>query len=279
MPGVRQKQSNPMNSKYVHGYDPRESIRLQDQASTLVEFLHSDTLYPAGCKVLEAGCGVGAQTITLARNSPHAHVTSVDISASSVAEAKKTIEGAGFTNVSFQQGDIFKLPFKPELFDHIFVCFVLEHLSRPVEALNCLKNLLKVGGTITVIEGDHGSTYFHPDCEAAHKAIQCQVELQKRAGGNANIGRELYPLLNAAGFSSIHISPRMVYVDSSKPRLVEGYTKNTFTAMIEGVREASIEAGLIDEKTFDDGIKGLYRTTETDGVFCYTFFKAIATKQ
>jgi len=70
----------------------------------------------------------------------------------------------------------------------------------------------------------------------------------------------------------------MVYVDSSKPPHVEGLTKNTFTEMIEGVRKYSIEAGLIDKKTFDDGIKGLYRTTATDGVFCYTFFKAIATK-
>jgi len=265
--------------KYVHGYDQRENTRLQDQASTLVELLHSDTYYPARSQVLEAGCGVGAQTITLARNSPHAHITSVDISESSVAEAKKRIEGAGFTNVSFQQGDIFRLPFNPETFGHIFSCFVLEHLTRPVEALYCLKNLLEVGGTITVIEGDHGSTYFYPDNEASHKAIQCQVELQKRAGGNANIGRELYPLLNAVGFSSIRVSPRMVYVDSSKPRLVEGFTKNTFTAMIEGVRESSIEAGLIEEQTFDDGIRGLRRTTETDGVFCYTFFKAIATKQ
>jgi hypothetical protein len=49
--------------------------------------------------------------------------------------------------------------------------------------------------------------------------------------------------------------------------------------MIKGVRESSIEAGLIDENTFDEGIKGLYRTTETDGVFCYTFFKAIAVKE
>jgi len=267
------------NLKYVHGYDQRENIRLQDQASTLVELLHSDTSYPARCQVLEAGCGVGAQTITLIRNSPHAHIASVDISESSVAEAKRKIEGAGFSNVSFHQGDIFKLPFKPESFDHIFVCFVLEHLTRPVEALNCLKNHLKFGGTITVIEGDHGSTYFYPDSEAAHKAIQCQVELQKRTGGNANVGRELYPLLNSVGFSSIHVSPRMVYVDSSKPELVEGFTKNTFTAMIEGVRETSIEAGLIDQKTFDDGIKALYRTTETDGIFCYTFFKAIAIKQ
>lgn len=76
-------------------------------------------------------------------------------------------------------------------------------MARPCEALNCLKNLLKVGGSITL---------------------------------------------------------------------------NTFTAMIEGVREPSINVGLIDEKTFDDGIKALYRTTQTDGVFCYAFFKALGAK-
>ena len=264
--------------KYVHGYDQRENIRLQDQASTLADLLHSDTSYPAGSKVIEAGCGVGAQTVALAQNSPDAQITAVDISAGSVFEAKGKIAGAGFTNVGFLQGDIFNLPFRQESFDHLFVCFVLEHLGQPLEALNCLKNCLSAGGTITVIEGDHGSTYFYPDSEAARKAIQCQVELQKRAGGNANIGRELYPLLTAAGFKSIHVSPRMVYVDSSRPGLVEGFTKNTFTAMIAGVRDSSIEAGLIDPKTFDDGIRALYRTAEKDGVFCYTFFKAVARK-
>ena len=267
-----------MNQQYVHGYNPRENIRLQDQASTLVELLHSDTTYPAGSRVLEAGCGVGAQTITLARNSPRAAITSIDISEDSVAVAKQKIEAAGFTNVTFQQGDIFSLSFEPESFDHIFVCFVLEHLPQPVKALSCLSKFLKTGGTMTVIEGDHGSTYFYPDSTAAHKAIQCQVELQKRASGNANIGRELYPLLNAAGLRSIQVSPRMVYVDSSKPQLVEGFIKNTFTAMIEGIRESAIVADLIDQKTFDDGVQALYRTTETDGVFCYTFFKATATK-
>jgi len=270
---------NKSNTKYVHGYDPRENIRLQDQASTLVDLLHSDTIYPAGSKILEAGCGVGAQTITLVRNSPHAHFTSVDISKSSVTQAAQKIREAGFSNVTFLQGDIFNLPFEPESFDHLFVCFVLEHLAQPVEAVNCLKNLLKVGGTITVIEGDHGSAYFHPDSEAAHKAIQCQVELQRRAGGNANIGRELYPILKKAGFSYVKVSPRMVYVDSSRPQLVEGFTKNTFTAMIEGVRQSSIDSGLVDTATFDEGIRSLYRTTEDNGVFCYTFFKAVSTKE
>ncbi len=267
-----------MKNNYVHGYDPLESIRLQDQANTLVDLLHADTVYPAGSLVLEAGCGVGAQTVTLAANSPGAEITAVDISADSIVQAAQKITDAGITNVRFQQGDIFHLPFKPETFDHVFVCFVLEHLAEPVKALQTLKTLLKPGGTITVIEGDHGSTYFYPDSPAAHQAIQCQVELQKRAGGNANIGRELFPLLNQAGFSSVKVSPRMVYVDSSRPQLVEGFTQKTFTAMIAGVRTAAIAAGLIDPATFDQGIQGLLRAAEVDGVFCYAFFKAVALK-
>jgi ubiquinone/menaquinone biosynthesis C-methylase UbiE len=267
-----------MKKAYVHGYDQRENIRLQDQASTLVELLHSDTFYPAGSKVLEAGCGVGAQTVTLAKNSPDALVISIDISEASVNEARSKAAAAGITNVQFEQADVFNLPYEPNSFDHVFVCFVLEHLPRPVEALQTLKKYLKEGGTITVIEGDHGSAYFYPESEAAQKAIQCQVELQRKAGGNAMIGRELYPLLCQAGFNSVRVSPRMVYVDSSKPGLVDGFTKKTFTAMIEGVREQAIKTGLIEQNIFEKGIKDLYRTAEQDGVFCYTFFKAIGIK-
>jgi ubiquinone/menaquinone biosynthesis C-methylase UbiE len=267
-----------MTKAYVHGYDLRENLRLQDQASTLVDLLHSDTAYPSGSRVLEAGCGVGAQTLMLAKNSPNALITSIDISETSVAEAKRNAASAGLTNVQIEQADIFDLSYGPESFDHIFVCFVLEHLLRPVEALHILKHHLKHGGTITVIEGDHGSAYFHPDSEAAHRAIHCQVELQQKAGGNAMIGRELYPLLHKAGYDRIRVSPRMVYVDATRPGLVDGFTKKTFTAMIEGVREPSIEAGMIGPADFDLGIRDLYRTAESDGVFCYTFFKAVGEK-
>jgi SAM-dependent methyltransferase len=261
--------------KYVHGYHARESERLQDQAGTLVDLLHSDTSYPAGSTVLEAGCGTGAQTVTLARNSPGALFTSIDRSADSLKEAKARVDAAGFTNVQFRQEDIFALRFERASFDHVFVCFVLEHLARPAEALAALKALLKPGGSITVIEGDHGSAYFHPESAAAQAAIGCLVELQRRAGGNAMIGRQIYPLMVAAGFREIRVSPRMVYVDSSRPRLVDGFTRKTFTAMVEGVREAAIESGIVQPGLFDQGIRDLYRTAEADGVFCYTFFKGV----
>jgi SAM-dependent methyltransferase len=266
------------DSAYVHGYHAREHERLQDQAGTLVDLLHHDTAYPAGVKVLEAGCGIGAQTVTLAARSPDARFVSVDVSAASLAEAERRVRGAGLANVEFRQADIFDLPFEAESFDHVFVCFVLEHLSRPVEALTTLMGLLKPGGTVTVIEGDHGSAYFHPDSAAAHAAIECQVELQRRAGGDALIGRRVYPLMVEAGLEGVRVSPRMVYVDSSRRELVDGFTRKTFTAMIEGVREPALAAGLLDADSFDAGIRDLYRTAEEDGTFCYCFFKGVGAK-
>ena len=263
---------------YIHGYQPRESQRLKAQAGSVGDLLHGDTIYPAGSLVLEVGCGTGAQTVTLARNSPGARFISFDRSADSLAQAKARADAAGLRNVEFRELDLFRLPFETASFDHVFVCFVLEHLPDPGGALLLLKRLLKPGGTIALFEGDHGPTVFYPHSEAAHKAIACQVELQRRAGGNANIGRELYPLLVRAGFEDVVVSPRVVYVDSSRPDLVEGFTRKTFTTMIEGVREQALAAGIIDAATFDAGIRDLYRTAEADGVFCYTFFKAKAVR-
>lgn len=265
--------------EYVHGYSERERERLVDQASTLTDLLHADTSYPPGSLVLEAGCGVGAQTIALATRSPEATFVSIDISKASLAAAAERIRAAGVKNVVFQQGDIYSLPFSAASFDHVFVCFLLEHLSRPRDALRRLGDVLKPEGTITVIEGDHGSVYFHPDSPSARKAIQCLIELQARAGGDALIGRALYPLLVASGFPLVEVSPRMVYVDSSRPQLVEGFTRNTFTAMVEGVRDRALASGLIDEATWDQGIRDLYRTAEPDGTFCYAFFKGVARKR
>jgi SAM-dependent methyltransferase len=267
-----------MNKDYVHGYSVRESYRLQDQASTLSELLHQDTKYPAGCRVLEVGCGVGAQTVILAKNSPSASFTSVDISEESVRTAAQRVKAEGITNVEFRSADLFDMPFPSGSFDAVFVCFVLEHLPNPEGALLALSRMLRAGGELTVIEGDHGSCYFHPHSEKGRRAIECLVKDQAALGGDANIGRRLYPLVRSAGFRDARVSPRQVYVDGSKPSLVEGFTRKTFIAMVAGVRDRAISSEMIESEEFDKGIADLERTTESDGTFCYTFFKCTAKK-
>jgi SAM-dependent methyltransferase len=263
---------------YVHGYSPRESERLTDQAQTLSDLLHQDENYPAGSLVLEAGCGTGAQTVILARNNPAARMVAVDIVPDSLEQARAAVKAAALANVRFEQADILQLPFPDATFDAVFVCFVLEHLAEPLKALQELKRVLRPGGTITAVEGDHGSAYFHPDSVPARTAIQCLVDLQKEAGGDALIGRRLYPLLRQAGFTQIRVSPRVVYADASRPEMVEGFTRNTFTAMVAGIEDTVLRKKMMDPVQWHQGIADLHLTAGPDGVFNYTFFKARAVK-
>jgi len=265
-------------NKYVHGYSDDEANRLHDQADSLADLLHYDSVWDEGSIILEAGCGIGAQTKIVAPKNKSSSFVSIDISLESINQARTNADSNRFDNVVFKQADILELPFADEYFDHIFLSFVLEHIPNPIQALVKLKRVLKQKGTITIIEGDLGSTFFHPDSEAAKKAIQCQSKLQEQNGGDANIGRKLHPLLYQAGFKEIKISPRQVYVDDSNPKWVETFTKNTFTAMIIGVSKKAVLKNLIDIKEFEKGIKDLNRTAEGGGTFSFTFFKGIGTK-
>jgi len=265
-------------SGYVHGYGRREAERLLDQAGGLAGLLHHDTGYPAGARVLEAGCGVGAQTVILAEKSPGADITSVDISPDSLTRAEAAVRAAGHGNVRFQQADITRLPFADASFDHVFVCFVLEHLPDPMAALHELVRVLVPGGGVTVIEGDHGSCYFHPETPAARTAWQGLVTAQALLGGDSLIGRRVYPLLAAAGLRDIRVSPRLVYSDGSLPEVAEAFVRKIIVPMVAGARQAALDNGLADAATFDAGLADLMRTAEPDGAFCYTFFKGTARK-
>jgi ubiquinone/menaquinone biosynthesis C-methylase UbiE len=272
------KKGSELMTEYVHGYSEREALRLSEQAETLERLLHHDTRYLSGAKVLEAGCGIGAQTLILAKNSPEAEITSVDISSESLVKARENVKKEGIKNVSFLQADIFSLPFGEESFDHIFVCFVLEHLQNPAEALKNLKRVLKPGGTMTVVEGDHGSCYFYPEGENAVEAWSCLIRVQERVKGNSLIGRQLYPLLQASGFGEVKVEPRMVYIDSSKPGLVDGFILKTIIPMVEGVKEQALEMQMMGEERWMKGIEELHETARSGGTFCYTFFKGKAIK-
>ncbi|MGI8331712.1 methyltransferase domain-containing protein [Actinomadura scrupuli] len=265
---------------YVHGYSDYEARRLGDQADTLAALLHAGTAYPAGSRVLEVGCGVGAQTVHLVAAGPGAHIVAVDVSADSLAQARARVAALAAPGaerrVEWCHADLHDLPFGAESFDHLFVCFVLEHLPDPCGALAGLRRVLRPGGTITVIEGDHGSAFFHPDSAHARAAIGCQVRLQSAAGGDALLGRRLQPLLADAGYHDVMVGPRTVYADRTRPALVDGFTRNTFIAMIESVRDEALAAGLTTPADWDRGIADLRRTADDGGTFSYTFFKAVA---
>jgi SAM-dependent methyltransferase len=265
-----------MGTDYVHGYTADETRRLSDQAKTLASLLHGGTQYAAGSRVLEVGCGVGAQTVQLVTDSPGIELVSVDISEESLAQAKARVAAeAPDARVEWHHGDLLDLPYEDGSFDHLFVCFVLEHLPEPQQALTTLRRLIKPGGSITVIEGDHGSAFFHPRSDAAQALIDCLTDLQAVSGGDALIGRRVQPLLTAAGYTEVRAWPCAVYADETLPHLVDGFTRKTFIAMVESVRERALAAGMRSPAEWQQGIRDLERAAEPGGTFHYTFFKAI----
>jgi hypothetical protein len=160
----------------------------------------------------------------------------------------------------------------------VFVCFVLEHVAQPLDALEQARRVLEPGGGLTVIEGDHRSAYFHPWSELAWRTIEGLVEAQARAGGDAMVGRRLFPLLRTAGFRNVAVTPRVAHADASRPEWVEGFTRRTFITMVEGARQRAVDLGLIDAAAWEAGIADLKRAAEDDGTFNYTFFKAPAVR-
>jgi len=264
---------------YVHGYSNREARRLQDQADGVRDLIRHDTLYPPGDLVLEVACGVGAQTIAIARQSPETRFISFDISIASLRAAVNRVREQRLSTVHLLTADLFALPFEEESFDHVFVSFVLEHMKDPLQTLQVLSRMLRTDGTMTVIEGDHGSCYFSPSSEAARRAWNCLIQVQEQLGGDSLIGRRLYPLLREAGYSEVTVSPRMVYADQSKPVLMEGFVGKTIVPMVKGVEREAIARQLIEPAVWEAGLADLRAIESADeGTFCYTFFKAVGRK-
>ena len=94
-------------NKYVHGYSDKEAIRLNDQADSLADLLHCDSIWDEGSIILEAGCGIGAQTKIVAPKNRNAKFVAIDISSESLNQARKFADSNRIDNVEFQKADLF----------------------------------------------------------------------------------------------------------------------------------------------------------------------------
>ena len=262
---------------YVHGYSDRETQRLREQSLILEELLHQGTSYPAGSRVLEVGCGVGAQTAILAKRNPGIRLTSIDVSADSVRKTSRLVRELDLKQVEVKQADLYRSGLPPASYDHLFICFVLEHLEDPLGALRILKKLLVQGGTLTVIEGDHGSGFWTPETAPSRLAWRGLIDSQLSLGHDPNIGRRLYPLLQEAGFKPEVVSPRPVYADQSQPKLLDGVVNQIITPMVYSAEQQVLDAGLVDAARWHQGLEDISRVaSHREGTFFYTWFKGVA---
>jgi ubiquinone/menaquinone biosynthesis C-methylase UbiE len=103
-----------------------------------------------GAHVLEVAPGPGYLAIELAKLG-HYGVVGLDISETFVRMAAENAERAG-VEIPFHRGDAASMPFDPDSFDLIVCRAAFKNFSRPVQALNEMYRVLKIGGKALIID-------------------------------------------------------------------------------------------------------------------------------
>jgi len=80
---------------YLHGFTPEEQDRLRRQARIIENLVHEHRLpFQRSRRLLEIGCGVGAQTEILLRHFPELHVTGLDASKTNLDKAREFLSSS-----------------------------------------------------------------------------------------------------------------------------------------------------------------------------------------
>jgi len=168
-----------------------------------------------GMRLLDIGCGPGSITTGLAQRVAPGETIGIDPSSRVTDTAAALANGFSAGRLTFAVGDIYASPFADETFDAVFAHQVLQHLPRPIEALQKARMLLRPGGVIGVRDVDWGSTTFYPDNPGMRRFLTLYYDLARRSGAEPNAGRHLRHWFREAGFGETRVTTSTVsYTDS-----------------------------------------------------------------
>src|SRR5262249_28509858 len=99
---------------------------------------------PSRGRVLDAGCGTGSLTLTLAAHPDLAAIEALDFEENFVtALPGRTTD----PRIGAQQGDVCALPYADAEFDNVYSLLVLHFVSDPHRAVREMRRVLRPGGT------------------------------------------------------------------------------------------------------------------------------------
>ncbi len=195
-----------------------------------------------GMRCLDAGCGVGAVTLKLARR---AGVTGMAVG---------TDTDERILELARQQAARHKLPilFRREaindlreeaVYDLVYCRFLLTHLSEPARAVERLVQAARPGGLVVVEDIEFAAHFCHPACPAFDRYVALYQQAVQRHGGDPNIGPRLVSLLMDAGL-------QQVGVEVVQPTYRSGPGKQVAQVTLEHIREAVV-SGLATQEEVD----------------------------
>ena len=238
-------------SDYVHGYGTPEQERLVEQAEHWRHRLIADgTQLEPGTRLLEVGTGVGAVLAVLGQEFPGIRLTGLDIEPKQLEFARGHLERSG-VEATLVQGDALALPFEDESFDHVWMMWLLEHISDAVAALREARRVLAPGGRITAIEVDYSTCRANPTTPALEALFRAMVQGMAAAGWS-DAGTRLPGWLREAGFRDVEEGERPFWWRDEDLANQSNYAADVIESALDalaqqpGASEDELRAGLTD---------------------------------
>lgn len=263
---------------YLHGFSKTEQDRLRRQAR-FWEYSIFEGINFSSCKrLLEVGCGVGANSEILLRRYPNLHVTGIDINDAQIEEAKNYLPTIPYAKDRhhIKKMDAANLDFDSNTFDGAFLCWVLEHVPDPVRVLSEVRRVLSPGARLVVNEVMNHTFFLEPYSPHVWKLWMAFNDFQYDHAGDPFIGAKVGNLLTQVGFRQVKTEIINLHLDNRNPEkrkeIIEFWTE----LLLSG-KDALIEAKYISTEDFDEAVKEL-KTVRKDpnAVFMYSFMRAEA---
>ncbi|KAF3938064.1 hypothetical protein ABW19_dt0203381 [Dactylella cylindrospora] len=258
---------SPPKQNYIHGHHPSvltsHSWRtLQNSAAYLIPHLDAFKLSPsyitptAPTNLLDAGCGPGTITCDLASHLPNTQITGID---AVLLDSCLTLASTrGLKNLTFQQADIYNLPFPDDYFDIIHLHQVLQHLpTPPIAAIKELIRVCKPGGIIASRDCDIEAFTLFPDSDFFKAWKRVYISTAVATGGDPLAGRKEQKWFMEAGVERGDIvcsSSNWTFSTEEERRWwaemwAERYEKSE-------LREKAVGFGVVDGEGMDGIAKG-----------------------
>src|SRR5262249_18993103 len=210
----RDRHATDMTAGYLHGYSREERARLGSQARVLARWVHRDLPFADRRRLLEVGCGTGAQLELLLEAFPHLHVTGVDRAADQLAAAPPALA----RRARLVHADADRLPFTDGAFDAAFLCWILEHVADPAAVLGELHRVLEPGAPVLVTAVVNTSLFLGRPRPRTMRYWQAFNDHQLSLRGDPQVGAKLGHYLHHAGFHAIETRPADVIFDDRDGR-------------------------------------------------------------
>lgn len=199
-------------------------------ARTFLPFLLPH-LHP-GIDILDAGCGVGAIALDLAKTVGPRRIVGIDVDADQIATARASAAEQGIGSAEFAVGTAYEIPFAAASFDVVYANTVLLYLRDPVRALTEMRRVLRPGGIAAVSDDDISTIVFSPEIPGMSLGPKLFAKAVEHEGGNTSYSRHLRALMRQAGFARTegHALTPETYGDAQSTRWMADFAIGLFSA-------------------------------------------------